>query len=107
LATFEEADSLYSEHLTTAPGEWHARTLIGIGRTLADRGDDDGRAERTLREGIAKIAMPKDRISSLRVEARAALAEVLWRTAMCRGESACCARPKPKKTPRAARFPQI
>jgi len=80
LATFEEADSLYSEHLTTAPGEWHARTLIGIGRTLADRGDDDGRAERTLREGIAKIATPKTRISSLRVEARAALAEVLWRT---------------------------
>jgi serine/threonine-protein kinase len=79
LATFEESDAVYRDHLTTAPGEWHARTLIGIGRTLADRHDDDGRAERALREGIARIALPKTRVSSLRVEARAALAEVLWR----------------------------
>ncbi len=80
LATFEESDAVYRDYLKTAPGEWHARTLIGIGRTLADRGDDDRRAERALREGIAKIATPRTRISSLRVEARAALAEVLWRT---------------------------
>jgi tetratricopeptide (TPR) repeat protein len=79
LATFEESDAVYRDNLKTAPGEWHARTLIGIGRTLADRRDDDGRAERALREGIARIALPKTRISSLRVEARAALAEVLWR----------------------------
>jgi len=79
LSTFEESDGVYREHLKTAPSEWHARTLIGIGRTLADRRDDDGRAERSLREGLAKIATPRTRISSLRVEARAALAEVLWR----------------------------
>jgi tetratricopeptide (TPR) repeat protein len=80
LATFEESDAVYRDYLKTAPGEWHARTLIGIGRTLADRRDDDGRAERALREGLAKIATPRTRISSLRVEARAALAEVLRRT---------------------------
>ena len=79
LSTFEESDGVYREHLKTAPTEWHARTLIGIGRTLADRRDDDGRAERSLREGLARITTPKTRISSLRVEARAALAEVLWR----------------------------
>ena len=79
LATFEESDAVYRDHLKTAPGEWHARTLIGIGRTLADRRDDDGRAERALREGIARITTPRARISSLRVEAKAALAEVLWR----------------------------
>ena len=79
LSTFEESDGVYREHLKTAPSEWHARTLIGIGRTLADRRDDDARAERALREGLARITMPRTRISSLRVEARAALAEVLWR----------------------------
>jgi len=79
LSTFEESDGVYRERLKTAPSEWHARTLIGIGRTLADRRDDDGRAERSLREGLARITTPRTRISSLRVEARAALAEVLWR----------------------------
>ncbi len=79
LTTFEESDRVYGERLKTAPGEWRARTLIGIGRTLADRRDDDGRAERALRDGIARITTPRTRISSLRVEARTVLAEILWR----------------------------
>jgi len=79
LATFAESDGIYRERLKTAPSEWHARTLVGLGRTLADRGDDAARAERSLREALAKIPAPKTRISPLRVEAEAALAEQLAR----------------------------
>ncbi|HSE13315.1 MAG TPA: tetratricopeptide repeat protein [Rudaea sp.] len=78
-ATFEESDAIYREKLRTAPGEWHARTLIGLGRTLADRRDSDARAASTLREGIDRITTARSRISPLRVEARTALAEVLAR----------------------------
>jgi len=79
LATFEEADGIYRDHLQTAPAEWHARTLIGIGRTLSTRGSDDARAERVLRAAIAKTAASDQKFSPLRIEAQAALAEVLMR----------------------------
>jgi serine/threonine-protein kinase len=77
LATYTEADGIYRERLKTGPSEWHARTLIGIGRTIADARNDDARAEQVLREAIAKITTPATRISALRVEAKAALADVL------------------------------
>jgi len=79
LATFVESDGVYRERLKTAPSEWHARTLVGLGRTLADRGDDAARAERSLREALAKIPAPKTRLSPLRLEAEAALADQLAR----------------------------
>jgi hypothetical protein len=44
-----------------------------------DARTDDARPEQALREAIAKITTPATRISSLRVEAKAALAEVLTR----------------------------
>ena len=77
LAAYVEADGIYRERLQTAPSEWHARTLVGLGRTLADSGSDTARAERSMREAIAKISVPKARISPLRVEAEAALADLL------------------------------
>ncbi|HKE47075.1 MAG TPA: tetratricopeptide repeat protein [Rhodanobacteraceae bacterium] len=78
LATYENADRVYRQHLATAPREWHARTLIGLGRTLADRGEDV-RAEPALREAIENIGTPPERLSVMRVEARTALAEILHR----------------------------
>jgi eukaryotic-like serine/threonine-protein kinase len=78
-ATFSESDATYREHLGTAPSEWRARTLVGLGRTLADSHADDAQAESTLRDAVASITTPRSRISTLRVEAKAALAEVLAR----------------------------
>jgi serine/threonine-protein kinase len=82
LATYENSDLVYREHLTTAPREWHARTLLGLGRTLAERGEDV-RAERILRDAIDHIGTPPARLSVMRVEARVVLAEILNR----RGET--------------------
>jgi serine/threonine-protein kinase len=79
LATYREADGIYRERLKTGPSEWHAKTLVGIGRTMAQARADDAGAEHALREAIVKITTPPTRISALRVEARAALAEVLTR----------------------------
>jgi tetratricopeptide (TPR) repeat protein len=78
LATYENSDRMYREHLITAPREWHARTLLGLGRTLAQRGEDV-RAERTLRDAIDHIGTPSGRLSVMRVEARTVLAEILNR----------------------------
>ena len=78
LATYDESDSIYRTRLQTGPTEWHARTLIGLGRTLT-AGHDDARAESTLREAIAKITAPTTRFSPMRIEAKAALAEILVR----------------------------
>jgi hypothetical protein len=78
LATYRESDSIYRTRLQTGPTEWHARTLIGLGRTLS-AGHDDALAETVLREGIAKITAPSTRLSTMRIEAKAALAEILAR----------------------------
>ena len=84
LATFEQADADYRRHLPTAPAEWHARTLIGIGRTLCEQHADAARAERTLREALAKTRLQGRPFSPLRIEAGAALASLLFE----RGETA-------------------
>jgi tetratricopeptide (TPR) repeat protein len=78
LATYRESDNIYRTRLQTGPTEWHARTLIGLGRTLS-AGHDDVRAETALRQAIAKMTAPATRLSPLRVEAKAALAEILMR----------------------------
>jgi serine/threonine-protein kinase len=77
-ATYAEADRLYRERLPGAPGEWHARTLVGLGRVLAASGDHAG-ARRTLGDALARFATPESRLSMLRIEARAALADLLAR----------------------------
>jgi len=79
VATYTESDRIYRTQLSTAPSEWHARTLIGLGRALAERHDDDAAAERALRDGLLLLEARKSAISVLRVEARAALAELLGR----------------------------
>jgi serine/threonine-protein kinase len=79
LATFEQADAIYRKRLPTAPSEWHARTLIGIGRTLSDAGADIARAESELRAAIAKTSANDKAFSPLRIEAQAALADLLYR----------------------------
>lgn len=79
LATYRQSDAIYRQYLKTGPTEWHARTLIGLGRTLAESGRNDLQAEGALREAIAKITAPSTRLSPLRVEAKAALAELLGR----------------------------
>ena len=80
LATYALADSYYREHMPKSPSEWHAKTLIGWGRTLVEGGGDDRAAEHCLREALARILTPSGRISPLRIEARATLAQVLART---------------------------
>src|SRR5262249_3330635 len=80
LATYFEADAIYRDQLKTGPPEWHARTLVGIGRTLSERSGEDARAERALRDALERITTPPTRISALRVEAQVALAEVLLRS---------------------------
>jgi serine/threonine-protein kinase len=79
LTSFEEADGIYREHLQTAPGKWHARTLTGIGRTLSGSHSDDVRAERELRAALALIADGGTNDSPLRIETEAALADLLYR----------------------------
>jgi tetratricopeptide (TPR) repeat protein len=79
LATYRQSDEIYRNYLKTGPTEWHARTLIGLGRTLAESGRNDLQAEGALREAIAKMTAPPTRLSPLRVEAKAALAELLNR----------------------------
>ena len=79
LASFQEADALYREHLQNAPGEWHARTLIGIGRVLSGSRADDVRAERELRAALTLTAAGDSRVSPLRIEAEAVLADLLYR----------------------------
>jgi len=79
LATYRQSDEIYRNYLKTGPSEWHARTLIGLGRTLAESGRNDLQAQGALREAIAKLTAPPTRLSPLRVEAKAALAELLER----------------------------
>ena len=79
LSAYVEADAIYRDQLKTGPSEWHARTLVGIGRTLTEDGRDDAHAERALREALARITTPSSRISALRVEAKVVLAELLVR----------------------------
>ena len=88
LATYRQSDEIYRNYLKTGPSEWHARTLIGLGRTLAESGRNDRQAQRALREAIAKMTAPPTRLSPLRVEAKAALAELLHRN----GDAASAAR---------------
>ncbi|HET6546526.1 MAG TPA: tetratricopeptide repeat protein [Rhodanobacteraceae bacterium] len=78
LATYLRSDRLYREKLPDAPKEWHAVTLVGLGRTYMDR-HDDAQAASALQEALTSETTPPDTFSSTRVTARAALAGVLHR----------------------------
>ena len=76
LASYAESDALYRTHLKTAPPAWHVYTLVGLGRAMAETGDRDG-AIAQLREALARIDALAGLPISIRVQARAALAEQL------------------------------
>jgi tetratricopeptide (TPR) repeat protein len=78
LGTFEDSDRLYREKLPDAPKQWHAVTLVALGRTRIDRHEDTA-AERTLREALDHVTTPAGIVSPERVEARAALAGIFHR----------------------------
>lgn len=78
LATFTESVQIYKDKLPEAPKAWRVVSLVGLGRALIETGDD-AKAGEALGEALANITIPAGRISPDRIEARAAMAGILYR----------------------------
>ena len=79
VTTYAESDAIYRDHLPTAPKEWRARTLIGLGRSLSELGASPERARQVLDDGLGRLTLPAPTVSLLRIEGKAVLADLLRR----------------------------
>ena len=81
--TYAEALKIYREKLPESPKAWRVVSLVGLGRSLFEIGEDD-RAAEAFEEALADVTTPGERVDPDRIEARAGLAGVLQR----RGDNA-------------------
>lgn len=76
--TYAEALKIYREKLPESPKAWRVVSLVGLGRSLIEIGEDD-RAAEAFEEALANVTTPGERVDPDRIEARAGLAGVLRR----------------------------